>query len=433
MKQIFAFVFFAIFTSNGQEMVRFTNPNEVLRYATQHNIALKSGDVQIALAKYQIYNAKINRFNPRATIGYGMTDNFQLPVNFLPAEVFGGTMGTFKEAKFGQQYLQNLTISPQIDLINYVSWAKLEAVKTNELLSEINRKLVKKTMSESVIAIYFNIISFQEQLKILNQTQQNADTILQIVIHKYQEGIIRSQDVNHANVNKLLIQERILHMQNGLEQQYNLLKSWCDVPVSTEILIVHQALKTVGNQVVLANLLKTQQTELLVKYTHNDLKMNQVSYYPTLSIIGSWALQENSNNRFFDGNTRWIPQSYVGLRINVVVPDAYKFSQTQQVKTSLQLAEFNAQKQALQQGIEQKQLQLEYDKAMATEQIAQTIVAFKKDTYQKNFNLFKQNIYPTENLLLSFNEVLNATINQQVATIQIAFQQEKININNSIQ
>ena len=97
------------------------------------------------------------------------------------------------------------------------------------------------------------------------------------------------------------------------------------------------------------------------------------------------------------------------------------------------MAEMNAQKQEIQQSFEQKQLQLEWEKALAVEQMSAKIVSLKNDTYQKNFNLFKQDIYPTENLLLSFNDVLNATLSQQVAKVQTAFQKEKININNSIQ
>jgi OMF family outer membrane factor len=202
------------------------------------------------LAKYQTYYAKINRFSPRANIGYAMTDNLQLPVNFLPAEVFGGPAGTFKEAKFGQQYIQNLNITPQIDLINHAAWAKLESVKTSELLSDINNKLVRKTLSESVVAVYFNIVSFQEQIKILNKTLQNADSVTQIVQQKHNQGIIRSQDVNNARVNKLMIQDRIQQLQNGIEQQYNLLKSLCDVPVSTKILIENQNSNSIENTTI---------------------------------------------------------------------------------------------------------------------------------------------------------------------------------------
>ncbi|MDZ7936472.1 MAG: hypothetical protein U5M51_16235 [Emticicia sp.] len=103
MKTIFALLLCTIFAANAQQTIRFSNPNEVLAFATQHSIALKSGNAQIALAKYQTYYAKINRCNPCANVGYAMTDNLQLPVNFLPAEVFGGLAGTFREVRFGQQ------------------------------------------------------------------------------------------------------------------------------------------------------------------------------------------------------------------------------------------------------------------------------------------------------------------------------------------
>jgi OMF family outer membrane factor len=433
MKPIFALVLCTIFTAKAQQTIRFNHLNEVLNFATQNSIALKSGNAQIALAKYQTYYAKINRFSPRANVGYAMTDNLQLPVNFLPAKVFGGPAGTFKEAKFGQQYIQNLNITPQIDLINHAAWAKLASFKTSEILSEINQKLIRKTLSESVVAVYFNIVSLQEQIKILNQTLQNADSVMQIIQQKHNQGIIRSQDVNNATVNKLMIKDRIQQLQNGIEQQYNLLKSLCDVPVSSEILIENQNSNSTENVAILPNSLKSQQAELQVKYAQNELKVNQMGYYPTLSFIGSWALQENSNNHFFDEKARWIPQSYVGLRLNIVIPDANKYAQTKLAKTNLQLSEFAVKKLQLQQEIEQKQLQLEMSKAIDNELITKEILSLKNDTYQKNFNLFKQDIYPTENLLLSFNDVLNATLSQQVAKVQTAFQREKININNSIQ
>lgn len=433
MKHIFALLLCTIFAAKAQQTIRFSNPNEVLAFATQHSIALKSGNAQMALAKYQTFYAKINRFNPRANVGYAMTDNLQLPVNFLPAEVFGGPAGTFREARFGQQYIQNLSITPQVDLINHAAWAKLESFKTSEILSEINQKLIRKTLSESVVAVYFNIFALQEQIKILNQTLQNADSVTQIVQQKHNEGIIRSQDVNNATVNKLMIQDRIQQLQNGIEQQYNLLKSLCDIPASTEILIENQDSNSRENMTILTNSLKSQQATLQANYAQNELKVNQLSYYPTLSFIGNWALQENSNNHFFDGKARWISQSYVGLRLNFAIPDANKYAQTKLVKTNLQISELNVQKQEIQQRVEQKQLELEFEKAQANEQILIKILALKNDTYQKNFNLFRQDIYPTENLLLSFNDVLNATLSQQVAKVQTAFQREKININNSIQ
>jgi outer membrane protein TolC len=433
MKKVIALILLSVISANAQETIKFTNTADVLAYATQNSITLKSGNAQIALTKFQTYYTKINRLNPRANVGYSITDNFQLPVNFLPAEVFGGTAGTFKEAKLGQQYIQNLNIMPQIDLINHAAWAKLQSAKTNEQLAEINTVFIRKTLSESVIAVYFSIASNQQQLLLLKKTYQNADSVLKIVENKFNQGIIRGQDVNTAKVNKLLIQDRIQQTQNNIEQQHNLLKSLCDAPTTTTLVVEHE--NTSNGQetkVILPNTLKAQQAELQIKYAQNELKVSQLGYYPTLSLMGGWALQENSNNHFFDGNARWIPISYVGLRLNYAIPDANKNSQNKVVKTNLAVAQLNNQKQLLQQDFEQKQLQLEYQKAIENEKLTKEILTLKSDTYQKNLNLFKQDIYPTENLILSFMDELNATLNQTVAKVNIEFQNAKININNTL-
>jgi len=433
MKQIIILLFLSILTANAQETVKFSNTEEILSYATQHSIALKSGNAQMALAKFQTYYAKINSFNPRANVGYGITDNFQLPVNFLPAEVFGGVAGTFKEAKLGQQYVQNLSVTPQIDLINHAAWAKLQSAQTNEKLTEINNVFIRKTLSESVVGVYFSIVSNQQQLELLIKTHQNADSVLTIIENKLNQGIIRSQDVNNAQVNKLMIQDKIQQVQNTIEQQINLLKSLCETTTETNFVITHKTnLTTQENGLVSLNTLKTQQAEYQIKYAQNELKISQLNYYPTLSLMGSLAFQENSNNHFFDGNARWIPISYLGLRLNYAIPDANKNAQNKVAKTNLEIAQFNGQKQQIQQQFEQKQLQLEYQKAIDNEQLTQKILNLKRDTYQKNLNLFNQNIYPAENLLFSFTDELNATLAHVLAKVNIEFQQAKININNTL-
>lgn len=431
MKQILTLILLSVFSAKAQQNLQFTNPDALLNFAWQNSIALKTGNVQVALAKYQTYYANINRFNPRANVAYAATDNFQLPVNFIPTEIFGGPTGSFKEVKFGQQYIQNISISPQIDLINSAAWAKLKSVKTSEQLSTLNVKLTQKTIAESVVAVYFSVVSLQEQVKILTKTLQNADSVLAIVKQKYSQGIIRSQDVNTATVNQLLIQDRIQQAQNGIEQQYVLLKSLCDIPISSIVTIEHQ-IKNSENIAIENNTLKVQQADLQVQYAQNELKVNQKSYYPTLSLIGNWAIQENSNQHFFDNNARWFPNSYLGLRLNFVIPDANKLAQSSTVKSNAELANLNLKKQQFLQDTEQEQLRLEYQKARESEAISKKIEYLKNDTYLKNLNLFQQDIYPTENLMNSFTDALNARLNHQVSSILVAFQQAKININNTI-
>jgi OMF family outer membrane factor len=169
-----------------------------------------------------------------------------------------------------------------------------------------------------------------------------------------------------------------------------------------------------------------------MKLAQKEYKVNAFSNYPTLSVVGNWAWQENSNQQFFDKNANWIPASYIGLRLNIPIPDATKLSQTKMYKSNVRLAEINAGHQALQQEILNKQLDIDYSKAIDNYQFTQKISLLKTDTYQKNFNLFKQDIYATDNLMVSFSDALTAQLNEQTAFVNTLFQQYKIRLNNTI-
>lgn len=67
-------------TVNAQQVIRFANPGSLIAFAENNSIAIKIGNAQTLLAKYQTLYAKINKFNLRAIVNYAATDNTQLPV-----------------------------------------------------------------------------------------------------------------------------------------------------------------------------------------------------------------------------------------------------------------------------------------------------------------------------------------------------------------
>jgi len=434
MKQgiIIIIIILSLATVNAQQVIRFTNPDSLIAFAEKNSSAIKTGDAQALLAKYQTLYAKINKFNPRASVNYAATDNTQLPVNFFPAEVFGGTPGTFKEVQSGQQYVQSIYITPQIDVINPATWEKLKSAQLNEQLASVNNKLTKKTLSESIAAAYFNIVSFQQQIAITSKTLLHADSILQIFQNKFEQGIIRSQDVNNAKVNKLMIKDRLQQIQNAMEQQYNLLKLLSDADAATIIEIEHKENATLQQPVISLNTLSVTQSQLQLQYAKSEYKANKAAYYPALSLIGNWAWQENSKLHFFDNNARWIPTNYIGLRLSYTFPDAGRLSQTATAKTNWQIAEMNVKHKTTQQETENVQLFLDFKKAKEIMTIAEEIKFLKEDTYRKNLNLFLQDIYPADNLFLAFNDALIAMLNYQSAVINLQYQFSKIKINNNI-
>jgi OMF family outer membrane factor len=53
---------------------------------------------------------------------------------------------------------------------------------------------------------------------------------------------------------------------------------------------------------------------------------------------------------------------------------------------------------------------LEYEKALLQNENFRKIYTLKKDTYEKNFNQFKENILPLDKLLISQNDMLTSRL-----------------------
>ena len=125
---LFALLLF-VQTTKAQTKLKFNNLDSLLKYAINNSISIKTGEQQALLAKWQKISAQSGLINSRMQTNFNLTNNIELPVTFLPGEAFGGASGTFKEVTTGQQYIGNLNIAPQIDIINPANWIKLQSAK----------------------------------------------------------------------------------------------------------------------------------------------------------------------------------------------------------------------------------------------------------------------------------------------------------------
>ena len=430
--KIFLLILFS-FQAKAQENISFNSIDEVFVYAEKNALVFKISNEQLALVKYQTLIAKINIFNPRGNSTASATDNLQLPSNYLPAEIFGGVPGTFKEARFGQQYISAINITPQIDLINIQSWQKIKASKINENLSETTQLLIKKNLFENIATTYYTVISIQNQIKILENNYTNNKKIEDVVTNKKNLGLARQQDVNQATVNLLQLEDKKSQLATALLQQKNALKVLCDMPPETnfEIKIAENKTENIAT-IEVSNKLLSQQSKLQKELSQQELKGYKSSFYPTLTAVGNWTYQDNSNIGFFNANSNTFQSSYIGLRLNYAFPEASKYLQKRTLKTNLNVTEENAKHNQLQENNANEQLKLEYQKTMGSSIISEKILALKTDTYNKNLEIYQQDLVSIDNLLISFNDKLNAELNAIVNQVNTNYLKTKININNTI-
>jgi outer membrane protein len=428
-QHIIVILFFCL---SAKSQLVFSSLDSLFAYADKNSTISKTNGQQSLLAKWTKVAALANTINFKSPVTFSATDNLMLPVNFLPAEAFGGPPGTFRQITLGQEYVSNFNFNPQIDIVNPYNWAKVKSASVNKELTEVNNQVSKKNLYENIAAAYYNVTALQEQILITEKSLIASDSVLLIVKNRFGQGIVREQDVNNTTVNKLSISDKLEQLKALLNQQLNTLKILCDIPSGAQVTVKMSAQEEAGS-VKSTSTLQNRLNTLQSAYAKNELRANRMSMLPTLSLFYYQGWQQNSNTAFFDSNADWIQSKYIGVRISVPIPpDVTKLSQTYTSKINYRIAELNTSHSQLQTELSNKNIEIEYEKASSSYSTAKQIFELKNSNYIKSLNQYREGILPTDNLLTAFNDLLNSELNVVSAYSSVHFNRSKILINNSI-
>ncbi len=422
---------------NAQQDLKFNSIDSLFSFADHNSSVAKTNEQQTILARYQKIAALANTVNFRDPVALSLTNNTQLPVSFLPAQLLGGPAGEFKQITLGQQYNSNFTITPQIDIINPGAWAQVKTASISEEITSTRNLLSKKSLYESIAACYYNIASFHEQVSITQKNSLATDTLLLIVNNKYAQGLVRQQDVNDASINKLLLQDKLKQLEISLEQQYNSLKILCDIPISTN-LILEDELNY--RQQFVADMNANSQLQLRTSMLQADsakadLRCNRLSNLPVLSLLYSNSYYQYSNNRLLDNNTnptKWLNSVYIGAKVTFNLPDVNRILVTRNSQIKYQTSLIRLEHNRLQTDISNNQLKLDYEKAYSQFSTSGQIFLLKEENYKMAFKQFNQSILSFDKLLVVLNDMLTSRLNYSSALANLLFTKTKIDINNKL-
>ncbi len=428
-------IFFLLQTVKGQTaIINFNNLDSIFKYSEKNSSTLKMNEQQTLLAKWGEIAAQTGLINFKMLSSFNVTNNYKQPLTFLPAEAFGGTPGTFKKVETGTPYVENIIISPQIDLINISSWFKLKSANINSEITNVNNLLVKKALFESISASYYNIISLQAQVEFTKQSLAAADTLLQNMQHKYTEGILRKQDLNDAQINKFSLSDKLKQLELSLEQQLYSLKILCDIPTEQKVIINNKTNYKPNYVEGLEsnNNLQYQYSLLKIKQAAADISTNQSMQLPTVSLVFYNAWQHNSSSQFFDNNQPWINSQYISLRLTLPFPDVSRYTLTQKSKINKTILEENAKHTKIQNDLQNKQMALDYQKAYSQLITNEEIYKLKEENYKMSLNQFNLSILPPDKLLTDFNDMITSKLNYTSSLSNLLYTKSTIKINNTI-
>ena len=428
---VLSLILFSFKNSLAQESKTFSTLNEVLEFSKTKNYSFDNAKLQTHLAELAKKTALGNAFNPKVNTSIQVLDNINLPISYLPAEAFGGVSGTFKEVQIGQQYVSTFNIQPQFDIINLSNFAQIKSAKINEQLVENQNKINEQNLYEKINAVYFNIISFNGQKEVVEENILIAENILKIISEKNKEGIARKQEVNEAEVNLILLKDKLEQLEMNTKIQYEILNLFFENKIESNL---KQTIWDFKNQTILSanqNNLQNQNSELQAQLAQQEYKSLQYQNYPTLSFVSSFNWQNLSNDNFFASQSNWQNFNYVGLKLGWELPTIQRISNIKSKKIQLEILQKTNEHIKAETESKNEQLNLEYQKSLQQFINFQKVFDLKKDTYEKNFNQFMEGILPLDKLLISQNDMIISKLNIVSVLTNIGFSKSKIEINNT--
>jgi outer membrane protein TolC len=436
MKRQLLIVFCMVFMANaGIAQKVFTNLDSLINYASLKSSTLQTCDIKLTQAKKAKLAAVLGIVDPTINTSYSYIDNLKLPTSLFPSEALGGEPGTFKEVQTGVQYNSNFNNYNELKLINIPGWTNLKLARLNIDLTNVDNKISIKALHENIAVFYYNIVNLQEQLKATKNNLETADTLLQVVQRKYNQGLIKIQDVNESKANYLSTVESYRQIEFALKQQYLSLKILTDIPENDSITILHDTLLIPQSNKLDVNIntLNLQSGELNELISHENLKQLKQSNIPSLSFVNNNSTQQyNTTARIYNGEGKWYSSTYIGLKLSIPIPSANTLTKTSNARYNYQLAKVNSEHLKNKAELESSQLVIDYRKAVTQWNTNIEIYNLKKESYEKNLNLYSEGVLSLDQTINSYNAMVNSNYNRISSAINVFLAQSKIDINNKI-
>lgn len=413
----------------------FNDLKSLLQYAGEKSTSIQSGEIELTQARKAKLAAIASIPDPTGDMDLSYTNNSRLPISLFPSELLGGEKGTYTQVTTGVQYNTKFLQTVNVKLLNMPGWQNLKYAKINIEATAVNNKVTRKSLYNDIASSYFNVVQLQEQLRSTEENLLANDTLLRIAENKYKEGQLNVQDVNDTRINYLNTKENINQIKYLIEQQYITLKLLADIPDADSIAIQHfvSTVPTSQSPVVEKNSLDVRNSLLNEKLAQSTFRKNKYSQIPTLSFFMSDTRQQyNTQAHVFDGNVDWIRSTYLGFKLSFPMPTASMFSSINDSRYKYMLAKKNTEKIEIQSELQHRQLGVNYNKAWSKFVSDKEVFALKKDSYCKNQNLFEQGLIDTDQVLTSFNAMVNSNYDLITSTINVLLAIEKIEINNTI-
>jgi len=315
---------------------------QCVEYAAKNNAQVKNALLGVQIQE-QTNRGVTAMALPTISANTGVTNYIDIPTSLIPGQIFGQPAGTYIPVQFGTKFNANAGLQLQQVLFDGQVFVGLQARATSIDYQKKNVEVTEENIKVNVYKIYYQLVVSKTQIEILDANIARIEKLLHDTKELYKNGFAEKLDVDKLSVQLSNQETDKLKTLNNIEIGYIGLKTLMGMPVKDELILTDkitedQIKNGLADTVYDYNQRKEfQYLNIVKKLNDYNIKRYQLSYFPTLSLSGSYSKNAQRNTFDFFGPGDWFTTSYLAVNIAIPIFDGfYKDSKVKQSRFELQ-------------------------------------------------------------------------------------------------
>lgn len=322
--------------------------DQAITHATTNNRSAINANRDIEMAKKKKWETTASGL-PQINGSISYQNNFEIQKSLIPAEIFGGTPGTFQEVAFGTKHnaTGNLSLTQLLFDGSYI--VALQASKTYLQFYENNKKKTDIDIREMIINAYGSVLLADESVQILQKNKTVLEKTLFDTDQTFKNGLIEEENVEQLKITLASVNSNLNYVTRLKDISLKMLKVNLGIEIEDELTLTDKlddltqknldlALKSTDfNATSNINYVITQN---FVEQRNLELKLEKSKALPSLSAGVNFGYNSFGDKfTFFNSDQKYFNYSNLGITLNVPIFSSFaRSARTQQAKIALEKA-----------------------------------------------------------------------------------------------
>lgn len=305
-----------------------------IKYALENNENMKIARVNTADAESQVGETRADGL-PQINANFGYTNNTQIPVNIVPANVFdpNAPEGATAAIRFGVQHQSNLGISASQMIWDGSFFIGLKAAKTLREKVVVDEQKAAQDVVEQVTKAYYLVLVNKVRTDLIDANIATLDSTLKDTRALYENGFAEKIDVSRLQVQLNNLKAERSGVEQAILASKNLLKFTMGMPVENGIELSEKLEDFDFNYneadidaFSVSERVEVQQIDFLKRLAELDIKNTYSQYIPKVSFNAAWGRNSGTDifSNLWNDQRKWFTSSNIGLSVSIPVFDGLR-------------------------------------------------------------------------------------------------------------